>query len=165
MALNLQPYRIQKIDELTYGFTTDKGIEYFCSFVSYADYFPNHPDLAPYFFSFNLELRNKKIKLPKGTDIRIADTVVKIVGDFLASKTNAVVYVCDNSDGKEAVRSRKFLSWFEYYNHPSSDILQVSTNIKIHSLLLYTALLVHKKNKRFNDFVLAYVELTKGDDK
>lgn len=165
MALNLQPYRLQRIDELTYEFITEKSIKYSCSFLSYADYFVNYPDVAPYFFSFNLDLKNKNAKLPRGTDKRIAHTVITIVGDFLASRKNAVVYICDNSDGKEAARSRKFLSWFDYYEHPSSDIIQVSNNFKAGDMLIYSCLLVHKQNKRFKDMVLAYLELTKEEDK
>jgi len=165
MALNLQPYHLQRIDELTYGFTTDNGIEYRCSFLSYAEYFINHPDLAPYFFSFNLDLRNKNTKLPRGADKRIANTVIIIVGDFLMSKTNAVVYVCDSSDDKEAIRSRKFISWFDYYEHSSSDIIQVSNNFKAGDMIFYTCLLVHKQNKRFKDMILAYLDLTKEENK
>lgn len=40
MALNLQPYQIQKIDDQTYEFNTSADIEYLCSFLSYAEYFP-----------------------------------------------------------------------------------------------------------------------------
>ena len=165
MALNLQSYQIEKTNERTYSFITEKAVEYRCVFISYAEYFPNHPDIAPNFFSFNLELKDPKAKLPRGTDKRIADTVIIIVGDFLASKTNAVVYVCDNSDGKEKARSRKFLSWFDYYDHPSSKIIQVTSNFTVGGLFIYSSLLVHKNNKRFKDMVLAYLELTKDDDK
>lgn len=35
------------------------------------------------FLFFNLELKDKHTKLPRGVDKRIADTVVTIVGDFL----------------------------------------------------------------------------------
>jgi Family of unknown function (DUF6169) len=165
MALNLQSYQLQKTNERTYSFITEKGIEYRCIFISYAEYFPNHPDIAPNFFSFNLELKDPKAKLPRGTDKRIADTVISIVGDFLATQTNAVVYVCDNSDGKEAARNRKFLSWFDYYDHPSSKIVQVTSNFTVGGLFIYSSLLIHKKNKRFNDMVLAYLDLTKDDEK
>jgi Family of unknown function (DUF6169) len=165
MALLLHPYPIQKIDEFTYGFITSKGIEYYCSFLSYAAYFSNQPDIAPYFFSFNLELKDKKIKPPAGTDKQIADTAITIVGDFLASKSNAVVYVCDNSDGREAVRARKFLSWFAYYDHPSSKIVKVTSNFTVGGLSIYSSLLIHKKNKRLKDFVIAYLELTREEDK
>lgn len=165
MASNLQSYPIQKTNDRTYSFITEKGIEYRCIFISYAEYFANHPDIASNFFSFNLELKDPKAKLPRGTDKRIADTVISVVGDFLASKINAVVYVCDNSDGKEGARARKFLSWFDYYDHPSSKIIQVTSNFTVGGLFIYSSLLIHKKNKNFTDMVLAYLELTKNDEK
>lgn len=165
MALNLQPYQIQKIDDQTYEFNTSADIEYLCSFLSYTEYFPSRPDIASYFFSFNLELKDKKAKLARGTDKRIADTVITIVGDFLESKINAVVYVCDNSDGREVARSRKFLSWFNYYEHPSSKIIQVSNDFQAGGLHIYTCLLVHKKNKHLSEMILAYLELTREEDK
>jgi hypothetical protein len=165
MDLNLRPYRLQRIDEFTYGFTTDKDIGYRCSFLSYAEYFPNHPDIATAFYSFNLDLQGKPTKLPRGTDKRIADTVISIVGRFLESRVNAVVYVCDNSDGKEAVRAKKFLSWFNYFEHPSGKIVQVSNNFKAGGMLIYSSLLVHRNNKQFKKIVLAYLDLTRSDDK
>ena len=149
MALRLRHYPIQKIDEFTYGFVTSKGIEYYCSFISYAEYFSNQPEIAPYFFSFNLELKDKKTKLPSWTDKQIADTVITIVGDFLLSKTNAVVYVCDNLDGREIARSKKFLSWFDYFDHPSSTIIQVTSNFNAGGMFIYSSLLVNKKNKAY----------------
>jgi Family of unknown function (DUF6169) len=166
MATNLHAYNFYKFDDLTFLFTTEAGDEYQCYFISYADYFASQPDIAPNFFSFNLKLiSNDGTPVRKGTDKRIADTVITIVGDFLGSKSNAVVYVCDNSDGKERARSRKFLSWFEYYDHPSSKIVQVTSNFTVGGLFIYSSLLIHKKNKRFNDMVFAYLELTKDDDK
>lgn len=165
MAINLQPYKITTYSPDYYSFITDAGIEYICYFTPYSEYFKNYPaSISSQFYSFNLELSNKEIK-PKGIDKRIGDTVVTIVGDYLASKINAVVYVCDNSDGREAVRSRKFLSWFDYYDHPSNKIVKVTSNFTVGGLFIYSSLLIHKKNKRFNDLVFAYLELTKDDDK
>ena len=112
-----------------------------------------------------MDVKNKKVKLPRGTDKRIADTVVVIVGDFLASRINAGLYVCDNSDGKEAIRSRKFLSWFDYFDHPSTNIIQISNNFTTGEMLVYSCLLVHRQNKRVTDLILAYLELTKEEDK
>ena len=165
MALSLQTYPIRKIDDQTYEFNTENDIDYLCSFLSFSEYFANRPDIAPYFFSFNLDLKEKNAKLPRGTDKRIADTVITIVGDFLNSKINAVVYVCDNSDGREAARSRKFLSWFDYYEHPSTKIIQVSNNFNAGGLFIYTTLLVHKKNKRIKDIILAFLDLTEDEEK
>ncbi len=166
MGLNLHAYNFFRFDDVTFLFTTDAGDEYQCYFISYADYFASQPDLAPNFFSFNLKLISNDGKpIRKGTDKRIADTVITIVGDFINSKSNAVVYVCDNSDGKEGARARKFLSWFDYYDYPSSKIVQVTSNFKVGGLFIYSSLIIHKKNKRFTDMILAYLELTKNDEK
>ena len=165
MSTSLQPYRFITYNPDYYSFVTESGIEYICYFTPYGEYFKKYPSaISSQFYSFNLELANKKIK-PKSIDKRIADTVIIIVGDYLSSKTNAVVYVCDNSDGREAARNRKFLSWFDYYDHPSSKIVKVTSNFTVGGLFIYSSLLVHKKNKRFNDMVFAYLELTKDDDK
>ena len=163
MAINLQPYKyiIHKPDN--YSFITDAGVEYVCYFSPYGEYFKNYPELASKIFDFNLAHKNKKTK-NTGVDKRIADTVITIVGDFLNSKINAVVYVCDPTDGKGFVRARKFKTWFNYYEHPSHQIVQLNVDLKAGGITLYTGLLVHRKNKLRNQFIKAYLELTDSDD-
>lgn len=166
MGSNLPPYRLLRIDDLTYGFTTDNGDTYLCSFLSYAEYFANYPAIASKVFSFNLDLASKSSgKKPKGVDKKIAITVVHIVAEFLISKVNAVVYVCDPSDGKSMARARKFKSWFNYFEHASNEILQINALLETGDIKLYIALLVHKKNKLKKQFVEAYLDLTGNDNK
>lgn len=163
MATNLHAYSYYKVDALTFLFTTVDGDEYNCFFLSYSEYFKSNPSIASNFFSFNLKLISGVPKR-KGVDPGIADTVITIVGDFLNSKINAVIYVCDNSDGKEAVRARNFLSWFRYYDHPSHKIIKVSGDFDAGGITLYTALLVHKGNKLKNELIQAYLELIDSDE-
>jgi Family of unknown function (DUF6169) len=164
MALNLLAYHIYRISELYYSFTTDYGLEYKCTFTCSKEYFKNYPLIASKVFSLEVVL----VKTPKdkklSTDPRIADTVITIVGNFLNSKINAVVYICDTSDGRSAARARKFNSWFAYEEHPSHQIIKVSTDVDGGGMTLYTALLVHRKNKLKNQFVQAYLELMDYDD-
>lgn len=164
MAISLQPYKYLVLKPDYYSFVTDSGIEYICYFSTYAEYFKSYPAVvSSKFFAFNLELVDKKKKM-SGTDKRIADTLITIVGDFLNSKINAVVYVCDNSDGREAVRARKFLSWFRYFEHPSHKIIKVSGDFDAGGIILYTALLVHKGNKLKKELIQAYLELIDSDE-
>ena len=164
MAINLQPYKYKIYKPDYYSFVTDSGIEYTCYFSPYAEYFKSYPAvISSKFFAFNLELVDKKKKI-SGTDKRIADTIIIIVGDFLNSKINAVVYICDNSDGREAARARKFLSWYRFYEHPSHKIIKVSGNLDAGDIILHTALLVHKNNKLKKELVQAYLELIDYDD-
>ena len=99
-----------------------------------------------------------------GTDKRITATVISIVSRFLESRINAVVYVCDNSDGKEAVRAKKFLSWLNYLEFASEKIIQISNNFKVGDMIIYSSLLVHRNNKQIEKIILAYLELTQDED-
>lgn len=163
MDLNLPAYHLLRVDELTYSFISDSGVVYKCFFLSYAEYFANYPDIADKVFSFNLEIASKP-KKQRGVDKRIAITVVNIVGNFLLSKINAVVYVCDAADGKGVVRSRKFKSWFDYYEHSSHQIIQLNSDLEAGGIKIYTTLLIHRKNKFRKQLVEAYIELTDLDD-
>lgn len=164
MDINLPAYRISRVSDLYYFFTTDSGIEYKCYFTAYGEYFSDYPDLAPFIYAFVLVSVNRNLK-GLGADRRIAATVIEIVAQFLADKVNTVVYVCDPSDGRGAARARKFKSWFEYYEHKDSTIIQVNTDFDAGGIRLYTGLLVHKKNKRKKEFIQAYIEITDVDDK
>lgn len=78
------------------------------------------------------------------------------------------------------------MPWFMYATTPRAEKLRDQENFLVGSIIMnilqlklsrylnnfnaggmfiYTTLLVHKKNKRLNDMVLAYLYLTKEDDK
>jgi Family of unknown function (DUF6169) len=162
MATSLQPYKYKVSKAFYYSFKTDNGFEYVCYFTPFGDYFHEYPEIAPKIFSFDIELKNT-INKPRGTDKRIADTVIEIVGEFLMSQINAVVYICDPSDGKGNARFKKFQSWVEYYTHESSQIVQISDFLETDSGSLHAVLLVHKKNKLREQFVKAFFNLNDGD--
>jgi Family of unknown function (DUF6169) len=164
MDSNLQPYPLLSINDFTYSFITDGDIEYYCSFVSYSAYFPGYPEIAPHIYAFNLYPRDRSAKA-KSSDRRIADTVITIVAEFLEAQNNAVVYVCDNTDGKEAVRARKFKSWFDYYNHPSHQIIQFNNTLTVSGITIYCAMLLHRKNKRKKEFSSAFFDFTEDEEK
>lgn len=158
MDLNSPVYKTLLIDELTYQFTTESGDVYECSFISFADYFSAYPDIANSVYSFNLNLVSKPIK-HKGADDRIASTVVRIVASFLSSMVNAVVYVCDPSDGRDAARFKKFRNWYSYADPPFGKIVQVTQEVDAGGMILRTALLVHRDNPRKDKFVQAYFQV------
>jgi len=159
MALDSPVYEPIKIDELTFRFTTESEDVYQCYFLSYASFFSNYPDIASKVYGFNVDLVSGPIK-HKGIDRRISFTVVNIVADFLASQINAVVYVCDPSDGRDGSRFKKFKSWYFYSEHPSGQIQQVVSDVDAGGMMLHTALLVHKKNPQKEQFVSAFFEIT-----
>lgn len=158
MDTRSQPYKIYNYKPHYFSFTTDRGVEYECNFYSAAEYFVDYPDIAPNVFLFNVSRISKEVI--KGIDYRIQFTVVEIVAQFLASKTNAVVYVCDPSDGRDAARFKKFKSWYFYAEHPSHTIIQLTNEVETGGMHFRMAMLVHKDNPRKDRFVKAYFELT-----
>lgn len=159
MATDSPVYEPVKIDELTFQFTTESEDVYKCYFISYAFFFSAYPDIASQVYGFNVDLVSGPIK-HKGIDRRISFTVVNIVADFLASQVNAVVYVCDPSDGRDGARFKKFKSWYFYAEHPSAQIQQVVSDVEAGGMTLHTALLVHKNNPQKDRFVQAYFAIT-----
>ena len=61
------------------------------------------------------------------------------------------------------LQARKFPSCFDYIDYPSSNIIQVTSNFNAGGMFIYSSLLVKKKNKRFTEMVMAYLELTDDD--
>lgn len=126
-------------------------------FILAAEYFTDYPDIASHIFLFNVSRIFKEVI--KGIDYRIQFTIVEIVARFLAAKTNAVVYVCDPSDGRDAARFKKFKSWYSYAEHSSHSIIQVANEVEAGGLHYRMAMLVHKDNPRKNRFIEAYFQL------
>lgn len=80
-----QPYSYASHKPNYFTFTTDRGAEYECYFISAADYFAAYPDIASKVFMFGIDLVSKPVM--KGIDYRIQFTVVDIVANFLSSKS------------------------------------------------------------------------------
>lgn len=45
-------------------------------------------------------------------DIRVRDTIFAIVNEFFRVNNVTMLYICETSDGKQAMRSRLFSYWF-----------------------------------------------------
>jgi Family of unknown function (DUF6169) len=157
LVLDLQNYPTSQINERLYSFTTSNGCIYHCYFFDFGTAFSDYPDLAPKVFGFNLELQYKPHQ-NIGFDKRIAETVITILKTFLDDKVNAVVYICDNSDGREKARFHKFTNWFSTYDDGS--IIQLKGVIHAGNTNILNAMLIHKNNPNINRFIEAYEILT-----
>jgi Family of unknown function (DUF6169) len=138
-------------------FITDSGNEYTCYFTLYDNLFSNFPRIAPFVYGFTLALTSL-VTHKTGLDKRIADTTVTIISDFLNKKSNAVVYICDNSDNREKARFHKFNHWFTKYN--DGKYIQLRGVIRAGGINILNAMLIHKENKLLNDFIEAHEILT-----
>ena len=69
--------------------------------------------------------------------------------------------VCDNSDGKELLRKRKFDQWFKKYD--DGTIIKVNGHIIVPNFNIYNAILIHKENNKKNLFIEAFNELNDSE--
>jgi hypothetical protein len=124
--------------------------------------FKDYKEIARNIFSFNVEIVHGR-KTGISSDERIGRTIIEIVKNFLSGLENAVVYVCDTSDGRELLRKRKFDQWFRKYD--DGTIIKVNGHIAIPNFNIYNAILIHKENQKKNIFIEAFNDLNESGNK
>ena len=127
----------------------------------YAEYFKSYKEVAGNIYSVNVEMIESK-KRAVALDERTGLTIVEIVKRFLESLEDAVVYVCDSSDGRELLRKRKFDLWFRKYD--DGTVIKVDGHISVPDFTIYNAILIHKDNPKKNRFIEVFNELNATDD-
>lgn len=103
------PYKLERENDV-YLFETDYNIQY-------AVWFEQDPvsSSIPAFW-FNLTNRSQKAS---PNDPKIRSTIIFIVEEFFRSNPDILLYMCDNADEQQAMRSRLFLRWFNAYGQQS----------------------------------------------
>ena len=157
----MQPYKIIKRQAFYYSFTSEAGTSYLCYFIPYGYLFTNYPLIAPYIYSFNLDVEKGKSK-EQPLDERIGITVSKIISDYLIKNENAVIYICDSSDYREHIRKRKFDNWFK--KSDDGTIIKIDRKIVITESVLFNSLLIHKDNPFKNSFIEAFIDLNEKSE-
>ena len=158
----MQPYKISIVRNNYFEFRTAAGIVYACYFLSYAEFFKEYKEIAGSIYSFNVEvIKGRKTGI--SADQRIGLTIIEIVKAFLSWLENAVVYVCDMSDGSELLRKRKFDQWFRKYD--DGTIIKIDGHIAVPNFNIYNAILIHKENPKKNRFIEAFSDLNETGNK
>lgn len=157
----MQPYKIIKRKAFYFSFTSKAETSYLCYFIPYDYLFSAYPLIAPFIYSFNIDVEKGKSK-EQPLDERIGITVSKIIIDFLAKNENAVIYICDSSDYREHIRKRKFENWFKKSDNGS--IIKIDRKIIIAETVLFNSLLIHKDNPYKNSFIQAFIDLNERSD-
>ena len=106
---SLPPYEYEEIVELNYEFVNRDGIRYHLYFTPMDVLYPDMVNT----YSFNIE---REGSAPHSIDRRIAATVIDILTRFFEKMENAMIMVCDNTDGKQEKRRVLFNRWFDFYN-------------------------------------------------
>lgn len=155
MALpSLPPYEVTTIDELNYEFTNRDGIKYYLYFMPV---YGMYPDLVNT-YSFSIE---REGTTPHPLDRRIAATVVDVLRRFFQNVENAMIMVCDSTDGKQERRRNLFNRWFHLYNDGTLTTINAEVDGGDYELLL--SIYFKKTNPYRQQLVKAFGELMSRD--
>lgn len=130
------PYQITIAEDGGYDFITSQGIHY----TVYFDI--DQPLGGCETFQFIIQ----KVEHQRSShDPKVEETILTIVDQFFRENLNVLLYICDDSDGREANRNRLFLAWFKKFAEPGRfTIRTANTTIEGHGF--YAAIIVENRN-------------------
>jgi len=153
-SLLLHPYEVSIIGELSYEFVNRDGIKYYLYFMPVSEMYPNLVNT----YSFSIEREGTR---PHPLDRRIAATVVDVLRRFFQNVENAMIMVCDSTDGKQELRRNLFNRWFHYYNDGTINTINAEVGDGDYELLL--SIYFKKTNPYRQQLVKAFSDLLNSD--
>jgi hypothetical protein len=161
----IQPYHLTEKEgtEVSYTFETEHGVEYVIRYVySNEYYFDDSLDIGDTeILEFQFAPINRGIKLIK--DDRVAETLASSMQKVLKTKKNALLYICDSSDGKQAARSRLFDQWFNSYSWEMVEKHDGKIKNPNAPASEYVSIIVNKENPFIQDVVDAFNYVMESD--
>ena len=136
-------------------FTTTSGAEYFLLFRPEGHLFPDVPALHDSIFSilfFPLSPDQHA-----AADEQIIATIVEAIRQKMATQANVVIYIVDDSDGREAARAKHFSHLF--YLQPQAEVESIAGVIQKEAKSIASVLLIHNTNPWKEPVVERFFEL------
>jgi len=147
----------------TYIFPTRHNLTYEVRFKPSGYIFGNENLFADLVFELVVLPIKSDAEKEKPLDSRLPATIAAIVRDFFIQKEKVLLYICENRDGKGAIRDRKFRRWFDFYN--MQDHFKVDLEIGNAQEKYFTSLIGKLDNPHKAELVVAYFELIEKHDK
>lgn len=97
----------------SYFFTTQTNVIYEIKFVPSTDYFRGYEALEVEVFEMVIAVTDNPGGRRVPADERTAPTLFAIFHHFFLPHLQALIFICDSSDGRERARFRKFGIWFD----------------------------------------------------
>ncbi|MCF0060114.1 DUF6169 family protein [Dyadobacter chenwenxiniae] len=151
----------------TYSFITRSEIKVTVAISRDRRWFSDNTEIKEV-YSFDIVTDKPSLSI----DIKIRNTIIKILSDRLADVSAVIVYFCDPFDGKGAKRSLKFDRWFSCLENKSiekhnrqvfaiDEEIDEEGNTEKVETLLYTSMLLHNENPLYKTLIRVFYS---GDD-
>ena len=130
------PYYVMLSPKENYIFETERGIHYSISFEE------ETPIGGCDSYQFIIE---KIDKVRSSHDAKVESTILAILDEFFAEHLDVLLYMCDDSDGREGNRNRLFLTWFKKHAAPGRFTIRAASAI-VEGKGFYAAIIVENRN-------------------
>lgn len=137
------PYAVKRIDCNSFVFESQYGIKFN---VGFAEDYMLLDEGAYQLFISNLSKR------PSPNDPLVKDTVVAIIKEFFSQEPAVILYICDTSDERQAIRNRLFAFWFTHNSH-NEEYTMLHETVVIDDASYYGSLLMRKDHPMHDDIV------------
>ena len=142
------PYHVECNNERDYTFTTDFGV---ICVISFMDDFSIWQEGA-----YQLIIGNKN-RSSSPNDLKLRDTIFRIVEAFFEVNPEILLYVCETGDGKEAFRNRLFLRWLKDYIG-KDDFIVDHFELRAEGVTNFAAIIVQASNPKASDILTEFHE-------
>ena len=126
-----------------YLFKTDYGIYYAVQFSQEL----SANKMKAYWFG----LSNRSQK-PSPNDPKVRGTIICIIEEFFRLNPDVLLYMCDNANDQQAMRSRLFLRWFHSYELNQLYYIQTAMVVE-EDIPTYVAMIIQRSNPNLEEFV------------
>jgi hypothetical protein len=110
-------------------------------------------------FSFSIEPEDNQAH---PIDMRIAATIVEILKHFFQNNENAMIMVCDSTDGKEEKRRKLFDRWYDKYADQQM-LLKYDASAPLDEYRLHLSIYFTKTNPNRDILLKAFRDLLTTD--
>ena len=100
---------------------------------------------------------NNQNHLPSPNDQKLRETILLLVEAFFVANPDILLYICETGDGKQALRSRLFVRWFNTYTRRDDYVMQTA-EVQEGDTKNFAALIVQKSNPRLQEIIAEFEE-------
>lgn len=146
------PYEVSYAPNGDFVFATGFGIHYLISFET------EEPVGGCNTFQFVIQkLENQR----SPHDAKVEYAILAILDVFFKEHLDVLLYMCDDSDGREANRNRLFLSWFKKHADPNRFTIRTAGAI-IEGKGFYAAIIIENRNPLLETIIADFENTTQA---
>jgi hypothetical protein len=144
-----------------FRFITDDSVQYSIKFVPSTDFFPKHEVLDVAIYELIIIVEDNPLDGRLRADPRVSPTIFSVFIAFYTSNRQAFIYICDSSNGRAAVRHRKFDSWFSSRRTEFGDsqIDKIDRVIETNDELIFLSLMMSRLHPNYSRVVDVFMRL------